>query len=81
MSSRKDKYAEQVFEWLVLYNCPPETARIMVTQMVKSERRRAAWIVKNWPVDSPYIVGRMKQESRQIAIAEAIMGDGIPEGK
>lgn len=44
----------------------------LVDQIRADERERAARIVEEWPVDTNYIVGKIRLEERRKAIAEAI---------
>lgn len=44
----------------------------LVDQIRSDERERAAKIVEEWPVDTNYIVGKIRIEERRKAIAEAI---------
>ena len=44
----------------------------LVDQIRADERERAARIVEEWPVDTNYIVGKIRIEERRQAIAKAI---------
>lgn len=44
----------------------------LVEQIRTDERERAAKIVEEWPVDTNYIVGKIRIEERRKAIARAI---------
>lgn len=44
----------------------------LVEQVRDAERERAAKIVEEWPVDTNYIVGKIRLEERRQAIAKAI---------
>jgi hypothetical protein len=44
----------------------------LVDQIRADERERAARIVEEWPVDTNYIVGKIRLEERRRQIAEAI---------
>lgn len=44
----------------------------LVEQIRADERERAARIVEEWPVDTNYIVGKIRLEERRKAIAKAI---------
>ena len=44
----------------------------LVEQIRDVERERAAKIVEEWPIDTNYIVGKIRLEERRKAIAKAI---------
>ena len=44
----------------------------LIEQVRFAERERAARIVEEWPIDTNYIVGKIRQQNRQIAIAKEI---------
>lgn len=48
----------------------------LVDAVRREERERAAKIVEDWPVDTNYIVGKIRLESRRSNIAGAIRGHG-----
>jgi hypothetical protein len=47
----------------------------LVEEVRREERARAVSIIKNWEIYSPYIVGKMRIETRKEAIIAAIWGE------
>lgn len=47
----------------------------LVEEVRREERARAVSIIRNWEIYSPYIVGKLKIETRREAIVAAIWGE------
>jgi hypothetical protein len=47
----------------------------LIEEVRREERARAVSILKNWEVYSPYIVGKLRIETRKEAIIAAIWGE------
>jgi hypothetical protein len=47
----------------------------LIEEVRREERARAISIIRNWEIYSPYIVGKMKIETRKEAIIAAIWGE------
>lgn len=47
----------------------------VIAKVRREERDRAAKIVEDWVVHTPYIVSKMRLEDRREAIAKAIRGE------
>lgn len=50
----------------------------VINAVRREERERAARIVEDWFVHTPYIVARLRLDDRKAAIARAIRGDDLP---
>jgi PIN domain nuclease of toxin-antitoxin system len=47
----------------------------LIEEVRREERARAVSIIRNWEIYSPYIVGKMRIETRKEAIIAAIWGE------
>lgn len=47
----------------------------LIEEVRREERARAVSILRNWEVYSPYIVGKLRIETRKEAIIAAIWGE------
>lgn len=47
----------------------------LVEEVRREERARAVSIIRNWEIYSPYIVGKMRIETRKEAIIASIWGE------
>lgn len=48
---------------------------ILIEEVKREERARAVSIIRDWEIYSPYIVGKMRIETRKEAIIAAIWGE------
>lgn len=47
----------------------------LINEIKREERGRAVSIIRDWEIYSPYIVGKMRIETRKEAIISAIWGE------
>lgn len=52
-----------------------EERESLVNEVRREERARAVSIIRDWEIYSPYIVGKLRIETRKEAIISAIWGE------